>query len=671
MRQGGRAAAGRAFTLVEVALAIAILATVVAVLLGSLVQTARHGKRAADLLAEAVVARTVVTQIRDAIATHPGYLGRLDQDYGFRREPAPVGERWVSFGTVVDRSEPAGTPAGPLRQSPFFRTILGDMGRGASRPGARIEASLPASARLSPGELEDLARSLADFAVRVTVADHIAPMTFLGWSYGDRYLREMMKDVTIDVFRLSEASSGQTWAPAYTITEGVLTPNESLSTDAILDLEDSTRAADLGPLVEAALARLMDDPFLRGYEPAALAIATRIFLVYQEVNVESLRTRGTTLVPLPGVPPGLIGLDQQIGALGGSQSSYLRRKRAALHVEKALVVLQTYRFVRGVLDELQTLHDRFEADLEAARTGLANLLERSRAIVAALASVTEEVRLWALAGELASLPLDATATMEAHRSIIVRARLFEYLLTDPRMVAAVARVREYPSIVRRELSSAADEHWAIAADTEATGLARLRAVHQFVEAATALRIVSGEAVVSPTTSARLAQARRGLGVPIPLLGDYLDVVELSLPWARLTLRYPGFAAQMPAFNRLEGPENPVARVLDRYRPGGNVTGFLDGAATVVVNLYRASLNMAESAGRLGVARARLNEAMAMVIGPISQAGRLAVSLGLTDAATLVGRGRPDLAARRRAGAPGPTNVPVPVSGGRPRGRDEP
>lgn len=620
----------RGFSLVEALLAMALLGVLIAGCLYVMVGAARTAKRSGDLLAEGILAQLAVRRVRDAVMTNPKYLENLESKYGFRKLDDG---RVQSLGLAVPRASPAATPEGPVSQSLLLADALGSA---LSLTGPSDATLLTATERA--GVLE----SLSDLVVRITLSDGARPLTFAGRSFNQGALKELVKQVDVEVYWLSGIDGGQ-WTPAYTMQDQILTPVESLSNEALAELQAAFDRKELGSSIAEIRTQLAGKESFQRYDEDTREIAARVFYIYREANVEAFLTQGSAVsVKAKG---NTAPLDQQIRELFPQKAPYLRKRLASAYVKKAQTIFDAFRKVNLALSELAQRHQKFEADVRVSRTTLKELLAKAKGLSRDVQKAGSAGRLIALGDEAVEAARGYQAWMGQSNLLVKKALLFEYLVNDPRTAMALNRLAHYPFRFADALRRAAGVYAEIAGNSEASWLARADATTQWVEVTTALSLMSDPAATAgiPTHLASLtAQWRLG----IPYLADYLEQTDLAraaLPV--LSARNPGFAAALPAFESLAKRTSPVLAIAGRYLPTGAMTGYLDDAGRVGVYLYTAAVGTGRGAARVGMSAAQARAAIEKVRNALPEPLEQSVRLGLCSVAELAAPRLPGQATR--------------------------
>lgn len=652
----------KAFSLVEVLLALAIIAGLGAAILYSTVNAVSHSARAEDLLLEALIAQTVINGVRDANLENPTFFAHLEDRYGFLKlSPG----RYQSFGAVTAAHRGKSSPFGPLEPS----NLLGEIPLRAT-----VAATGSGGQLLDSTEIMSGIDPLADFAVRVTISDQDQMLEFEGHRYYEGALPEMLKTVEVEVYHVSELGpTGGLWEPAYRLSLSLLAGTESLSDEASRQLDARFGTYDHRPALETIRSELRELAAFRDYEPRGLDLYALFLQILREVNVEYFRSEGRSLLKAPAPGEVARGLRQRIETLAPARSGYLKLERSGLLQEKLLLTFETFKRANAPLEDLEKEVAALDTEVVELKQQSDLLARRAGQVHGRLGKAKTPAELEAAIAELMILQRDVDQHLVANARLLGVCRLLEYILSRPYMEAAFARLARFPAIFDADLTLARDVLGKLSNDASASPLVRSLAARRWIAVSTAARVAWDQSAITPGDQGHLAALKQANRDRSMRLMDHLEQNQLPLALDALQRRNESFTRRQPRLDTMDREDGPVATVSLSYEPPGSQTRYLDSLGSVPGRLYRIAVKASRTARDLGLepdqARRRLEPAFDGLAGVIENS----LILGLTRRSAVTGKARVTQKIRVGRTRPPILRVPVPgtsvtpAGGGSPRG----
>lgn len=647
------------FSLIEVLVALAVIALMTGALMYSTVNTVSQSARAEDLMLEALIAQTIVSEIKDASLQNPHFFANLTTRYQFQEVRPGVHH---IFGSVTAKRPEVTTPHGPLVPCNLFTDLPVRVMSQAAASGTELVDNL--FTPLGYGQGPD---PLSDFALRVTVTNQEIPRDFEGRRYFSGPMGEILKTVTVEIYRVSDLGPAG-WKPAYRVSHAMLTPVESLSPEASRELDSRFGSYDHKPVLEKLQNELREVATFESYPPQALELYSLFMLLLREVNVEYCRSEARSIITGKLVGPRDQGLRRRIQRLSEADSGYLKLERGYLMQEKLLLTFDTFKRTIGPLKDLLRIMQ--EIDTQATQLGqdASNLNQESSGVATAFSRIMNVNGFNELLGRFTALQQQFGQQLQQQKQLLSTIRLMEYLLSRKHMEAAFERLRQYPALFAADLKSTQDHFQTLSQDRTASPLVRAVASREWVAMSIAWRVSAKESDLNSPDQAHLALLKAANQGGFPLLEDHLDQNALPRPLPDLQLLNEGFTGRQTDFRTLAARDGPPREISRTLEPAGSQTGALDKIGTIPGTFYKVVVSAARGARRVGMTPQEATARIGPTVDTLRPVVEETMALGLTtpmvirsgqpaSQLTRIGRLRKDRSWRKPSGAGGASGAP--------------
>lgn len=554
----------RGLSILEVALAFAILGLAVVPILNLFFGTSRLAKATGNAFRDALAGQLVWESIKARNAMNPAFLRDLTPLLQFEEKTIPHPHRpsslvraLVHTGAFVASMGPVDARGRPLDVSPFAMYLFNRAGGElyAADNKYSLDTRGP-SAVVSTAEVESLHKNFQDLAVRVTVVDALLP----DWKPGDPANKplvsnEQLKDVFVEVFHAGPDHRLPA-RPTFTLESSIQTPTVSLSQAGVQKLRRNTDDYDYGREIRAAVAAvragLGDSPMGSSMK----RVAGDMVLISIESVGECVLAQGHDLSF--GIENGDTGKGSNYysNKLEGLDSPVAKITAADLEAEEAKGIFRAFRRSRRSIEVLNDYGDWFGPRLRAVVRALA----RNDTVFTNTSDDARRQRARDRIRELAT----------GYRSTLTQLGFWTTVLGQERWWNALRHPVHYISRYTRALDHAQTLYRAAEAHPQATPMDRVRAISGFLEVTKAKKLFEDRALEADERWLReRADALAGILLPFSEMLRRDEVHDL----AQLAARNELYRETLVDLKRMLSPGGEYERTLELLKPRGLLLGY--------------------------------------------------------------------------------------------------
>ena len=358
-----RASIRHGMSLVEILLTMSILSGLIVAMLNLQLGAQRRFLTSETHLNAAVVAQMVMERLKSDITINPGRIRELTDSQG--------GDVWQFEGNVVDSSASADTslPVSPIFEYLFAKdsSLYSDANRVSIQKPASTDT--PAEA-----EMAHLVESFRDFRVAIRIENDVA----LEEDSTTSPLRELVKVITVTVSRTSRLDDKGVDPQAYRVSTRIVTPQDSLSTEALAALNKNFEGAGLEKAWQEFFSTLGADNKYFKEDILSLEfkrVLADCWIILGMINTEAYMVDGQTVAGTVVLRESMPtkSLNGWINILTDPAADYMRyavfkKEVAKLQTLRMKIQFDTFKGVQPVLNHMYEEHRRILPQVDEVMT---------------------------------------------------------------------------------------------------------------------------------------------------------------------------------------------------------------------------------------------------------------------------------------------------------------